>query len=42
MATNFLDLTSDIDNWKSYSPDPMVTMSEYCEPLKLKWLLEDI
>ena len=27
IATSFLDLTSDIiDNWKLYSPDPMVTV----------------
>ena len=40
IATNFLDLTSDIiDNWKSYSPDPMVTVGEYCEPFKVEMVI---
>ena len=40
IATNFLDLTSDIiDNWKSYSPDPMVTIGEYCEPFKVEMVI---
>ena len=37
IATNFLDLTSDIiDNWKLSSPDPVVTVGEYCSPFKVE------
>ncbi|MAQ31864.1 MAG: phosphoribosylaminoimidazolesuccinocarboxamide synthase [Flavobacteriales bacterium] len=40
IATNFLDLTSDIiDNWKLSSPDPMVTIGEYCEPFKVEMVI---
>ena len=40
IATSFLDLTSDIiDNWKLYSPDPMVTVGEYCEPFKVEMVI---
>jgi len=40
IATNFLDLTSDIiDNWKLSSPDPMVTVGEYCEPFKVEMVI---
>ena len=40
IATNFLDLTSDIvDNWKLASPDPVVTVGEYCEPFKVEMVI---
>jgi len=40
IATSFLDLTSDIiDNWKLESPDPMVTIGEYCEPFKVEMVI---
>ena len=40
IATNFLDLTSDIiDNWKLLSPDPMVTIGKYCEPFKVEMVI---
>jgi len=40
IATNFLDLTSDIiDNWKLSSPDPVVTIGEYCEPFKVEMVI---
>ena len=40
IATNFLDLTSDIiDNWKLSVPDPMVTIGEYCEPFKVEMVI---
>ena len=40
IATNFLDSTSDIiDNWKISSPDPMVTIGEYCEPFKVEMVI---
>ena len=43
IATSFLDLTSDIiDNWKLESPDPMVTIGEYCEPFKVEMVIRGI
>ena len=40
IATHFLDLTSDIiDNWKLCSPDPVVTVGEYCEPFKVEMVI---
>ncbi|MBJ05222.1 MAG: phosphoribosylaminoimidazolesuccinocarboxamide synthase [Flavobacteriales bacterium] len=40
IATNFLDLTSDIiDNWKMSSPDPVVTIGHYCEPIKVEMVI---
>ena len=40
IATNFLDLTSDIiDNWKLSSPDPVVTVGEYCNPFKVEMVI---
>jgi len=40
IATNFLDLTSDIiDNWKLSSPDPVVTVGEYCDPFKVEMVI---
>tara|TARA_Y100001968_G_C19394420_1_gene737420 strand:- start:318 stop:1277 length:960 start_codon:yes stop_codon:yes gene_type:complete len=40
IATNFLDLTSDIiDNWKLSSPDPVVTVGEYCVPFKVEMVI---
>jgi len=40
IATNFLDLTSDIiDNWKLSSPDPVVTVGEYCSPFKVEMVI---
>ena len=40
IATSFLDLTSDIiSNWKLSSPDPMVTIGEYCEPFKVEMVI---
>ena len=40
IATSFLDLTSDIiDNWKLASPDPVVTVGEYCEPFKVEMVI---
>tara|TARA_B100000700_G_C14891494_1_gene782934 strand:- start:176 stop:1132 length:957 start_codon:yes stop_codon:yes gene_type:complete len=40
IATSFLDLTSDIiDNWKFSSPDPVVTVGEYCEPFKVEMVI---
>lgn len=40
IATDFLDLTSDIvDNWKLDSPDPVVTVGHYCEPLKVEMVI---
>ena len=40
IATNFLDFTSDIiDNWKLASPDPVVTVGEYCEPFKVEMVI---
>ena len=40
IATSFLDLTSDIiDNWKLSSPDPMVTIGQYCEPFKVEMVI---
>ena len=29
----------DIDNWKLSSPDPMVTVGEYCEPFKVEMVI---
>jgi len=43
IANKFLDATSDIvPNWKTASPDPMVTVGIRCEPIKWKWLSGDI
>jgi len=40
IATNFLDLTSDIvSNWKLSSPDPVVTIGHYCEPIKVEMVI---
>ncbi len=40
IATHFLDLTSDIiDNWKLSSPDPVVTIGEYCIPFKVEMVI---
>lgn len=40
IATRFLDLTSDIvDNWKIGSPDPVVTVGNYCEPIKVEMVI---
>ncbi|MBL32071.1 MAG: phosphoribosylaminoimidazolesuccinocarboxamide synthase [Flavobacteriales bacterium] len=40
IATHFLDLTSDIiDNWKLASPDPVVTVGEYCDPFKVEMVI---
>ena len=40
IATNFLDLTSDIiDNWQLSSPDPVVTVGEYCSPFKVEMVI---
>ena len=40
IATSFLDLTSDIvDNWKISSPDPVVTIGHYCEPIKVEMVI---
>jgi len=40
IATNFLDLTSDIvGNWKLSSPDPVVTIGQYCQPFKVEMVI---
>jgi len=40
IATQFLDLTSDIvDNWKIASPDPVVTVGHYCNPIKVEMVI---
>jgi len=40
IATHFLDLTSGIiDNWKLSSPDPVVTIGEYCIPFKVEMVI---
>ena len=40
IATQFLDLTSDIvDNWKIASPDPVVTVGHYCDPIKVEMVI---
>jgi len=41
IASKFLDATADIvpNNWKIASPDPMVTVGIYCEPLKVEMVI---
>ena len=40
IAAKFLDATADIvPNWKIASPDPMVTVGLYCEPLKVEMVI---
>ena len=40
IASKFLDATSDIvPNWKSASPDPMVTVGHQCEPYKVEMVI---
>ena len=40
IASKFLDATADIvPNWKIASPDPMVTVGIYCEPLKVEMVI---
>ena len=40
IASKFLDATVDIvPNWKIASPDPMVTVGMYCEPLKIEMVI---
>ncbi|MBF25170.1 MAG: phosphoribosylaminoimidazolesuccinocarboxamide synthase [Flavobacteriales bacterium] len=40
IATHFLDLTSSIiDNWKLSSPDPVVTIGQYCTPFKVEMVI---
>ena len=40
IASKFLDATADIvPNWKVASPDPMVTVGIYCEPLKVEMVI---
>ncbi|MCL2042245.1 MAG: phosphoribosylaminoimidazolesuccinocarboxamide synthase [Bacteroidales bacterium] len=40
IASNFLDATADIvPNWKIATPDPMVTVGMYCEPLKVEMVV---
>ena len=40
IATRFLDLTSDIvQNWKLNSPDPVVTVGHYCNPIKVEMVI---
>jgi len=43
IANKFLDATSDIvPNWKTASPDPMVTVGYAVNLIKWKWLFEAI
>lgn len=40
IASKFLDATADIvPNWKISSPDPMVTIGRYAEPLKVEMVI---
>ena len=40
IATKFLDATSDIlPNWKTASPDPMVTVGRLAEPIKVEMVI---
>ncbi len=40
IAVKFLDATSDIvPNWKISSPDPMVTIGHYAEPIKVEMVI---
>jgi len=40
IASQFLDLTSDIcPNWKTASPDPMVTIGHRCEPFAVEMII---
>ena len=40
IATKFLDMTEDIiENWKLSSPDPVVTIGHYCEPIKVEMVI---
>ena len=40
IASKFLDATSDIvPNWKTASPDPMVTVGHQCEPYKVEMVI---
>jgi len=40
IANKFLDATSDIvPNWKTASPDPMVTVGIRCEPYKVEMVI---
>ncbi len=40
IATKFLDATADIvPNWKSATPDPMVTAGIFCDPLKVEMVI---
>jgi phosphoribosylaminoimidazole-succinocarboxamide synthase len=40
IASQFLDLTSDIcPNWKTASPDPMVTIGHKCEPFAVEMII---
>ena len=40
IASKFLDATADIvPNWKVATPDPMVTIGLYCEPIKVEMII---
>jgi phosphoribosylaminoimidazole-succinocarboxamide synthase len=40
IAEKFLDATSDIcPNWKSASPDPMVTIGKFCKPFAVEMII---
>ncbi len=40
IAAKFLDATSDIvPNWKVATPDPMVTVGQFCEPFKVEMVI---
>ena len=40
IASKFLDATADlVPNWKIASPDPMVTVGVYCEPVKVEMVI---
>ena len=40
IATRFLDATNDIvPNWKIASPDPMVTIGQYVEPIMVEMVI---
>ena len=40
IASRFLDKTSDlVPNWKIDSPDPMVTIGYYCEPIPIEMII---
>ncbi len=40
IASKFLDATADIvPNWKTASPDPMVTVGHYCEPFPVEMII---